>query len=126
VWTNSSTPGAQPETTWIWDTNGNLLCTRGPAANQVKEGCITDNSPQGYTDGIQVRGGNSSVFSNLIMKDVTGPITVGFDARAKAYGTGLQGMRDRLEALGGTLEVSSTPGRGTTVTGSLPAAPAGP
>jgi signal transduction histidine kinase len=50
----------------------------------------------------------------------------GFDASAKAYGTGLQGMRDRLEALGGTLAVSSAPGRGTTVTGSLPAVPAGP
>jgi signal transduction histidine kinase len=48
----------------------------------------------------------------------------GFDARAKAYGTGLQGMRDRLEALGGTLEVSSARGHGTTVSGSLPVAPA--
>jgi signal transduction histidine kinase len=49
----------------------------------------------------------------------------GFDAKAKAYGTGLQGMRDRLESIGGTLRVSSAPGHGTTVTGSLPASPAG-
>jgi signal transduction histidine kinase len=49
----------------------------------------------------------------------------GFDAEAKAYGTGLQGMRDRLESIGGTLRVSSAPGHGTTVTGSLPASPAG-
>jgi signal transduction histidine kinase len=42
---------------------------------------------------------------------------VGFDADTKAYGTGLQGMRDRLDAIGGTLEVRSQPGRGTTVTG---------
>jgi hypothetical protein len=35
-------------------------------------------------------------------------------------GTGLQGMADRLEAVGGRLEVSSAPGRGTTVRGSVP------
>ncbi|MEA2555297.1 MAG: hypothetical protein QOI60_628 [Actinomycetota bacterium] len=50
----------------------------------------------------------------------------GFDAKAKAYGTGLQGMRDRLESIGGTLRVASAPGRGTTVTGSVPASPAAP
>jgi signal transduction histidine kinase len=30
-------------------------------------------------------------------------------------------MADRLEALGGSLDVTSTPGGGTTVVGSLPA-----
>jgi signal transduction histidine kinase len=49
---------------------------------------------------------------------------VGFDAGATSYGTGLQGMADRLAALGGTLAVSSTPGGGTTITGSLPVLPA--
>jgi signal transduction histidine kinase len=48
----------------------------------------------------------------------------GFDAEAKAYGTGLQGMRDRLDAMGGTLKVTSALGAGTTVTGSVPAVPA--
>ena len=46
---------------------------------------------------------------------------VGFDAGATSYGTGLQGMADRLAALGGTLAVASMPGRGTAITGSLPA-----
>ena len=46
---------------------------------------------------------------------------VGFDAGATSYGTGLQGIADRLAALGGTLAVASTPGRGTAITGSLPA-----
>ena len=50
----------------------------------------------------------------------------GFDSAAKAYGTGLQGMRDRLDAMGGTLEVTSALGAGTTVTGSVPAVPAVP
>jgi signal transduction histidine kinase len=34
---------------------------------------------------------------------------------------GLQGMAGRLSALGGGLKVRSEPGRGTTVTGRLPA-----
>ena len=44
----------------------------------------------------------------------------GFDPSTTSYGTGLQGMADRLAALGGTLEVRSRPGQGTTVTGRLP------
>lgn len=44
----------------------------------------------------------------------------GFDPAATGYGTGLQGMADRLSALGGTLEVRSAPGAGTTVLGSVP------
>ncbi len=36
-------------------------------------------------------------------------------------GSGLQGMSDRLAAHGGTLEVRSRPGQGTTITGRLPA-----
>ena len=35
-------------------------------------------------------------------------------------GTGLQGMADRLAALGGTLRIRSQPGHGTTLTGRLP------
>ena len=46
---------------------------------------------------------------------------VGFDTAATSYGTGLQGMADRLAALGGELEIASTPGAGTVVTGRLPA-----
>jgi signal transduction histidine kinase len=45
---------------------------------------------------------------------------VGFDPASSGYGTGLQGMADRLAALGGDLQVRSEPGRGTTVTGRLP------
>src|SRR5205085_10930748 len=44
----------------------------------------------------------------------------GFDAGSTNYGTGLQGMADRLAAVGGALEVESTPGAGTTVRGSIP------
>ncbi|HTG46238.1 MAG TPA: sensor histidine kinase [Actinomycetota bacterium] len=45
----------------------------------------------------------------------------GFDPAATGYGTGVQGMKDRLAALGGSLEVRSSPGAGTTVAGAVPA-----
>jgi signal transduction histidine kinase len=46
----------------------------------------------------------------------------GFDVGTTARGAGLQNMADRVEAAGGSLEVRSTPGRGTTVTGRIPVA----
>jgi signal transduction histidine kinase len=44
----------------------------------------------------------------------------GFDRSITSYGTGLQGMSDRVDAIGGSIEVESAPGRGTTVIGRLP------
>jgi signal transduction histidine kinase len=44
----------------------------------------------------------------------------GFDPANSTAGTGLQGMLDRLNAIGGTLEIDSRPGRGTIVRGSVP------
>jgi signal transduction histidine kinase len=44
----------------------------------------------------------------------------GFDPAAVGYGTGLRGMADRLAALEGTLQVTSSPGGGTTVIGRVP------
>jgi len=43
----------------------------------------------------------------------------GFDTSVTAHGTGLQGMVDRLEAIGGVVTVTSAPGAGTTVVGSI-------
>lgn len=47
----------------------------------------------------------------------------GFDTSRTGYGTGVQGMADRLDAVGGSLEISSEPGRGTSVTGRVPLDP---
>jgi signal transduction histidine kinase len=44
----------------------------------------------------------------------------GFDREHTPFGSGLQNMADRLAALGGSLEVRSQPGQGTTVSGRLP------
>jgi signal transduction histidine kinase len=50
---------------------------------------------------------------------------VGFDPEAVRPGVGLQNMRDRVEALGGRLEVTSSAGRGTSVSGWVPLQAAG-
>jgi len=50
----------------------------------------------------------------------------GFRTDETGFGTGLQGMSDRLEAVGGTLDVGSEPGRGTTVTGVIRVREPGP
>ena len=51
---------------------------------------------------------------------------VGFDPDVRAYGTGLQGIADRLSALSGTLDVRSEPGEGTVISGWVPAVAAAP
>lgn len=50
----------------------------------------------------------------------------GFDTSSTRPGTGIQGMGDRMEALGGTLEIRSERGAGTTVIGRLPIRTASP
>jgi signal transduction histidine kinase len=44
----------------------------------------------------------------------------GFDTAAVHDGIGLQNMRDRLGAVGGELQICSTPGHGTSVRGTVP------
>jgi signal transduction histidine kinase len=44
----------------------------------------------------------------------------GFDPTAASRGTGLQGIADRLAALGGAVDVVSSPGAGTTIAGRIP------
>ena len=49
----------------------------------------------------------------------------GFDHGKTTLGTGLQGISDRLAAVGGTVDVRSAPGAGTTVAGSISCQPIG-
>ena len=44
----------------------------------------------------------------------------GLPATGTSHGSGLQGMSDRLAAHGGTLDIRSRPGQGTSITGRLP------
>lgn len=48
---------------------------------------------------------------------------IGFEAASTGRGCGLQNIADRAEALGGRVEVSSSPGQGTVVNGWLPSSP---
>jgi len=50
----------------------------------------------------------------------------GFDPAVTPRGAGLQNMADRLEALGGSLEIRSARGAGTTVIGTVPAGASAP
>ena len=49
----------------------------------------------------------------------------GYDTARAPLGAGLRNMTDRLAALGGSLQVRSAPGHGTTIAGRLPVLPAG-
>jgi signal transduction histidine kinase len=44
----------------------------------------------------------------------------GIGEAAEGKGSGLQGLRDRVEAIGGTFEVDSAPGRGTRIVAAIP------
>ncbi|MCK2212731.1 sensor histidine kinase [Actinomadura sp. ATCC 31491] len=50
----------------------------------------------------------------------------GFDPQAPADGFGLDGMRQRVRAAGGTLEIESAPGAGTALAAAVPALPPAP
>jgi signal transduction histidine kinase len=50
---------------------------------------------------------------------------LGFDPGSTSLGTGLQGMADRVEAVGGTLDIESSAGVGTIVSGRIPTPGAG-
>jgi signal transduction histidine kinase len=45
----------------------------------------------------------------------------GFDPGAVERGAGLTNLADRLAAVGGTLQIDGGPGRGTRITGVIPA-----
>ena len=45
---------------------------------------------------------------------------VGFDPASTTHGTGLQGIADRIDSLGGRFSVKSAPGAGTSLRGSVP------
>jgi signal transduction histidine kinase len=44
----------------------------------------------------------------------------GFDQQAVPPGVGLTGVQDRISSVGGRIEITAAPGRGTTVTGVVP------
>jgi signal transduction histidine kinase len=49
----------------------------------------------------------------------------GFDSQTTVSGAGLTGLQDRIETVGGRIEIMTAPGRGTTVAGFVPWPPRG-
>ncbi len=45
---------------------------------------------------------------------------IGFDSSTVQRGAGLNGITDRIDTIGGTTTITSTPGKGTTVSGAVP------
>jgi signal transduction histidine kinase len=66
---------------------------------------------------VELRGRPDGSLTFTVADDGTG-----FDPAALRPGSGLTNMRDRLDAVDGTLELSSSPATGTRVTGRIPAA----
>jgi signal transduction histidine kinase len=70
----------------------------------------------------------SAVYVRVARKQNTVLVEIADDGRGgadAAAGTGLHGLADRIDALGGRFEVDSPPGAGTRVSARLPLAPAG-
>jgi signal transduction histidine kinase len=65
----------------------------------------------------------SAVHVTLDIKDTTLRLSVRDDGDGGAdpnRGSGLTGLRDRIEALNGTIEITSPPGHGTSLTATIP------
>ncbi|MDP8931819.1 MAG: histidine kinase [Actinomycetota bacterium] len=91
------------------------------AAYFIVSESLTNALKHAHANRAQVRIGSTSDWLEIEVIDDG----IGFDP-AMVTGSGLTGMRDRIEALGGSLTVSSASGAGTAVSARLPATPADP
>ena len=73
-----------------------------------------------YAEATQVR--ISLARSDGVLTFAVADDGVGFDPTAVTLGTGLQGIADRIDALGGSLDVASAGGTGTVISGIVPIA----
>ena len=67
----------------------------------------------------------------VVVRCADGELTVevhddGIGGAAMGRGSGLQGMRDRIDPIGGCLSITSPAGRGTTIRAEIPVGPAAP
>jgi signal transduction histidine kinase len=84
------------------------------AAYYVVTEAVTNAQRHARATSIRVRG---VVARGVLTVDV---VDNGVGGANEAHGSGLQGLRDRVEALGGTFRVASLPGRGTVVAAAIP------
>jgi signal transduction histidine kinase len=99
------------------DANGRLMPEIEGAIYRLVQEALTNTAKHANTDRAHAR---------VIERDGQVAIEVwdegaGFDPADATAGFGLVGMRERVELVGGTLDVDSRPGGGTRVSASLPA-----
>ncbi len=85
------------------------------AAYYVVAEAVTNAQKHGHASTIWVR---AAVARSILRVEI---IDDGAGGAVEGAGFGLQGLRDRVEAIGGTFEVRSTPDHGTRVTAEIPA-----
>jgi signal transduction histidine kinase len=93
---------------------GRLDPTAEATAYYVVAEALTNAGKHAHADSITVRVLESGRFLRIEVGDD------GVGGADERRGSGLQGLRDRVEAVGGTLRVASTPGRGTLVRADIP------
>ena len=71
----------------------------------------------------EVRAGVGMRVRCAVVRDVIEVEVVddGIGGASESVGSGLEGLRDRIEAIGGGFEVESPPGRGTRIAATIPA-----
>ncbi len=87
---------------------------------RVLQEALTNVARHARARAVTVEVGREGTTLELVVRDDG----VGFDAGAAldhASGLGLHGMRERVALLGGSLEITSRPGQGTTVRATIPA-----
>jgi signal transduction histidine kinase len=84
------------------------------AAYYLVAEALTNAARHAHTDEVTVR---VATYDHAVRVEVA---DAGVGGAALEGGSGLRGLADRLEALGGRLEISSPPGVGTTVVGEIP------
>jgi signal transduction histidine kinase len=86
------------------------------AIYRITQEALTNAQKHGGATSVEVEIAEGETDVSLLVRDNGS----GFDARSRSAGFGLLGMRERVELLGGSLDVRSTPGAGTEVRATLP------
>jgi signal transduction histidine kinase len=87
---------------------------------RILQEALTNVARHAKARAVTVEVGREGAMLELVVRDDG----VGFDAEAaldRASGLGLHGMRERVALLGGSVEIESSPGHGTTVRARIPA-----
>ena len=84
---------------------------------------LQNTAKHGHATNVTVEFADQDGELHFVVRDDGGGFQAGRGAGRSGSGAGLTNMRDRLAAVGGMLVVRSAPGRGTSVSGSVPVRP---